>query len=225
MEEAVESVRQQKYHPLEIIIVDDGSTDETAKIASSFGGEVKYMYQKNSGPAAARNQGLALARGNVVGFLDVDDLWTKGSLGVQLSFLLKEPSAGIVLGYTQFIREKISRGGVSSFAAYAEPWPSLHLSSAIIRKSVFDKIGGFDEEQKYCDDVDWFLRAQEAGISMVIHQGVTSFYRRHRDNLTNKTEIDRRYFLAALKKSIDRRRKNSQGKARPLPKWLRTEKE
>ncbi len=75
--DAVDSIQRQHYKPLEIIIIDDGSTDSTAEIAADLRGDVRYVYQPNSGPSAARNKGLRMARGEVIGFLDVDDLWCR----------------------------------------------------------------------------------------------------------------------------------------------------
>ena len=92
--EAVESTQRQNYHPLEIIIVDDGSTDGTAQIATSFKGEVRYMYQPNSGgPAAGRNRGLKMARGEVIAFLDQDALACQ-----QIGAPSPSPGRGSVIG-------------------------------------------------------------------------------------------------------------------------------
>src|SRR6266536_3462505 len=103
LRDAVESVRRQRYEPLETIIVDDGSTDETREIATGFPGEVSYVRQENAGPPAARNTGLRLARGTLIGFLDADDVWTDDKLALQVPRLLEEPSVDAVLGYTQVV--------------------------------------------------------------------------------------------------------------------------
>src|SRR5712692_8045370 len=102
--EAVDSIQRQAYQPLETIIVDDGSTDGTAGIAARFKDNVRYVYQSNNGPPAARNKGLKMARGNVIGFLDADDLWSENKLELQLAYLAEDSSVEIVLGHTQYIR-------------------------------------------------------------------------------------------------------------------------
>ena len=101
--EDIESVLGQTYHPLEIIVVDDGSTDDTATVASRFKELVRYIYQPNSGPAAARNRGLKMARGEVIGFVDADDLWVENKLDLQLGLLADNPSVQIVIGFAHTV--------------------------------------------------------------------------------------------------------------------------
>lgn len=203
--EAVDSIKRQDHQSLEIIIVDDGSTDRTAQVAAGFNGEVRYVYQANSGPPAARNNGLKMARGNVIGFLDADDLWAANKLEVQLARLSDSPAVEIVLGRTQRVKSIREVSGKSTFAMLSDPTVSLSLGSAIFRTSVFAKVGFLDETLYHCDDWDWFIRARELGVVMEIHQEVTQFYRRHDNNVTNHTERGRYYTFLMLKKSLYRR--------------------
>jgi glycosyltransferase involved in cell wall biosynthesis len=205
--EAVDSIQQQAYQPLEIIIVDDGSTDSTKQLATAFGERVRYVYQPNSGPAAARNTGIGLARGVFIAFLDSDDLWSEDKLNLQFALLAGNPSVEIVLGYTQMMRLIEPNLDKPEFELYLKPWLSLSLGSALIKRTAFDKVGIFDETQFFCDDVDWFIRARELGILTLTHNEVTLYYRRHRNNLTNQRRLDQKYFMLALKKSLDRRKK------------------
>jgi len=218
--EAVQSIRQQEHAPTEIIIVDDGSTDGTAGVAASFSDSVRYAYQANRGPAAARNTGLGMAAGDVIGFLDSDDLWTGHSLGCRLGHLARNPSVDIVMGYTQLIRAAHTSDEGEEFTKIAAPWPVLSLGSALMRRSVFDVAGPFDESLPYSEDVDWFLRAREAGVGLLIVPDVVQLYRRHKDNITNLTDLTNQHFLYALKQSLDRRRQKADGSATPLPGWL-----
>lgn len=218
--EAVESIQRQAYEPLEIIVVDDGSTDSTAQIAASFKGDVHYVFQTNSGPAAARNRGLRIAHGNVISFLDADDLWSENKLELQLARLADDPPVEIVLGYTQFIRISQTENGEPKFEKHPESWPAPSLGSAVIRSSAFGKVGFFDQTLPFNDDVDWFLRAKELGISIALHQEVTQFYRRHERNITNQRELNQSYFIKAIKKSLDRRRQED-GIVVPMLKWFK----
>jgi glycosyltransferase involved in cell wall biosynthesis len=207
--EAVDSIQQQSYQPLEIIIVDDGSTDSTKQLATAFGESVRYVYQTNSGPAAARNTGIGLARGVFIAFLDSDDLWSEDKLNLQLALLAENPSVEIALGYTQMIRLIEPNFDKPEFELYLKPWLPLSLGSALIKKTAFDRVGVFDETQFFCDDVDWFIRAKELGVLMMTHREVTLYYRRHSNNLTNQRQLDQKYFMLALKKSLDRRRQRN----------------
>lgn len=218
LKEAFESIRQQEYKPLEIIIVDDGSTDNTKEIAASFEKEVRYHYQPNSGLPAARNSGVKMAIGDVISFLDVDDLWSKDKTRLQTEILKKSPSAEIVLGYTQIMMLAGTIDGMHVFKEWASPVLAMSLGGAVFRKSVFDKIGLFDETQRYCDDWDWFMRARELNIEMVVHTEAVQFYRRHGQNMTNQELLNSHYFLRMLKKSLDRRRTQKEGLAMSLKK-------
>jgi len=95
LRDAVQSVLDQRYAPLEIIIVDDGSTDGTATVAQSLPEAVSYLHHTNQGPAAARNRGIEQARGGLIAFADADDLWPPAKLELQLPYLINEPAIEI----------------------------------------------------------------------------------------------------------------------------------
>src|SRR5687768_9695612 len=102
--EAVESVLAQTYAPIELIVVDDGSTDRSADIARGFGPVVRYVYQVNAGQSAARNHGVRLARGPLLAFLDDDDSWSPGKLALQVAALASDPCLEAVFGHVrQFV--------------------------------------------------------------------------------------------------------------------------
>ena len=217
--EAIESVRAQKYQPLEIIVVDDGSTDNTKHVAASFR-NVQYVYQHNQGPASARNTGLELAHGELISFLDSDDFWSENKLEIQAELLSKNPSVDMVIGYLQFVRLSETIDGKRKLVPFLEPWAGPSMGTALIRCAVFEKVGFMDDTQLYDDDVDWFLRAMEIGISILIHQDVTYFYRRHENNITNQRIVGQQYLLKAVKKSLDRRRQDSSGSIAQLSQFF-----
>lgn len=210
--QAIESILRQKYRPLELIIVDDGSTDQTAALVQRLGHQVRYVYQENRGPAVARNHGLQLAKGELVAFLDADDLWADDKLAVQLP-RLADPTLDIALALTQFVRD--DGDGLSMIG---EPCPQLLLGSALFRRAVFEWVGSFDESFFYSDDWDWFLRARELSISMQVYPEVVLYYRRHQNNLTRNPQSKQEQ-LKLFSKSLGRRRRHG-GKALPLPPWV-----
>lgn len=214
--QAIESALGQTYAPLEIIVVDDGSTDASARIVQGFGDKLTYIYQPNRGPAAARNRGLRIARGALIAFLDADDLWPAGKLAHQFSRLAADAALEVVLGHTQFMQQADEPGEALTFLD--EPYPQYLLGSALFRRSAFARVGEFDETLRYCDDWDWFLRAQDLQVSMQMDQEVALYYRRHRDNLTASPQ-SRRELLQLLQKGLARRR--SQDSERfALPEWF-----
>ena len=208
LREAVQSVLDQKYSPLEIIIVDDGSTDDTERVARSLPENVRYLHQSNQGPAAARNRGIEHAQGSLIAFADADDLWPEGKLDVQLPYLMRDPAIEIVMGRIQQVR--------LSGEEFADPAFSVNLGSAVIRKSVFERVGLFDETMRYSEDVDWFMRAREGGAAIMTINEVTLLYRQHEQNMTRGKSTSELNVLKALKRSLDRRRDGS-GSAAALP--------
>lgn len=218
LHEAVQSVLDQKYLPIEIIIVDDGSTDGTATVARSFPESVRYLHQTNQGPAAARNRGIEHAQGSLIAFADADDLWPATKLELQLSYLVRDPQIDIVLGRIQQVQLSETDNGEMRAEEFAEPAFSVNLGSAIIRKSVFERVGLFDETMRYSEDVDWFMRAREAGAAIVTIDAVTLFYRQHEQNMTRGKSTSELNVLKALKRSLDRRREGS-GVAAALPEF------
>lgn len=209
--EAIQSVIDQNYEPLQVIIVDDGSTDDTADIIAAFGKEITYLFQNNAGPAAARNKGLEMATGNFIAFLDSDDLWPENKLMDALAEFEKNPSLGFVQGLTRQVYDRRYGLDTGNLIKKEETLFVFLLGSAMFRKSAFDQIGGFDESMKYCEDLDWFLRAIEEEIPFIIHEKTSLIYRIHGGNLTTNVKQTDLSLFVALKKSISRRRKTGKG--------------
>jgi len=211
LREAVESVLAQKYSPVEIIIVDDGSTDSTATLARSFPETVRYLHQTNHGPAAARNRGIEQAQGDLIAFADADDLWPSHKLELQLPYLIRDSKIDIVLGRIQQVLLSETQA-----KEIGDPAFSVNLGSAVIRRSCFERVGLFDETMRYSEDVDWFMRAREGAAAIMTIDAVTLFYRQHEQNMTRGKSTSELNVLKALKKSLDRRREQT-GFASALP--------
>jgi glycosyltransferase involved in cell wall biosynthesis len=211
--EALESVLAQVPSPLEVVVADDGSTDGSAAIAARAGPRVRVLSGPFGGAAAARNAGIAASRGDVVGFLDHDDLWTTGSLARRLATMARTPAVDVVLGLTQRVREESG-----SRVPLGPPAPEWSLGAALIARGAFERVGVLDATRRYDEDVDWFLRAREAHVPARLHPELVQLYRRHETNATRDRAGDVRAFFGVLRDSIARRRA-ADGSVRALPDW------
>lgn len=209
--EAVESVRKQDYKPLEIIIIDDGSTDRTSSCIKSLGNDICYVYQSNRGPGAARNRGIAIAKGEAIAFLDADDYWPENKLKIQMKRMRKEPEIEVILGRIQCTGVLTEADKKIRFEGPDNTMISVCLGSGVFRRSVFHKVGMFDETLRHYEDHDWFLRAREKNVAMVILQDVTLYNRRNEYSMSRRKSKDDSSMLQILKKSLDRRRLQGTG--------------
>ncbi|GAB4458411.1 MAG: hypothetical protein Kow0070_12010 [Anaerolineales bacterium] len=164
---AIRSVLEQTYRPVEVIVVDDGSTDNSGEVAAAFGDQIRYIYQTNAGLSAARNTGLRAAKGELIGVLDADDMYEPNFLETLVTALQADPQAdGVYCGY-QFVDEannplpQIENRPVSP----ADLYPALLdgnffvPESVFLRRRVYDAVGFFDESLRACEDWDVWLRA------------------------------------------------------------------
>ena len=162
LREALESVFAQVPAPLEVLLIDDGSKDESAEIAAQFPG-VTWISQQNAGPGAARNRGMRLARGAFIAFIDQDDLWEPSKLELQLKFLQSHPEA---LSCICLQQHRVEPGAIIPQwipqRALAEDLPAYTPSALFARRSAFDTVGIFDETLRTGSDADWFFRARDA---------------------------------------------------------------
>jgi glycosyltransferase involved in cell wall biosynthesis len=202
--EALESVWAQPYRPIEVIVADDGSTDDTAGIAERAG--VRVLGGPFGGPGAARNVALAAAQGEYWTPFDADDLMPPEGLGARVSALEADPDLGFVFGRTEF------------FLTPGEPRPdhfrpewtagqSTGLPNGMVaRRSLLATVGGYDEEYRVGEDTDWFMRAVDAGVRWQQLDVVSLHYRIHAGNISRDVATNQRTMLALLRASVQRRR-------------------
>jgi hypothetical protein len=206
--DAVNSVLAQKYPSLEIIIIDDGSTDGTEAAVRRLPFEVHYFKQAKQGPAAARNRGVRDASGDYVAFLDVDDLWPEHMLRTLVPELLQRPELDVVRGYSQ-VMELDPATGIYEYRGNPKESFPYSIACGVYRKRVFDRVGLFDKTLLFGEDTDWYNRARELGVAMHRVEAITLHVRRHGENMTHAKTLVELNMLRVLKKSIDRRRADS----------------
>ena len=191
--EAVNSVLAQTYPASEIIIVDDGSTDETEIVGRSFGARIHYIRQENHGPAAARNTGLRAATGEAIALLDADDMWQPEKLECQIEVLRRYPDVGVV--HTTFFR--IDERGRYLYMVHdpAEmPDPALPAmlfrnyvcgASILVRRECLNRVGLQNEKIRYAaEDWEWSLRMASAGYKFHCVDKPLYCYRLHGGELS-----------------------------------------
>jgi glycosyltransferase involved in cell wall biosynthesis len=216
--EAVDSIRWQNYEPLEIVIVDDGSTDRTVQIIENLGKDIRFISQANQGPGAARNRALEVARGELIAFLDADDQWPRGKLHLQVRYLLDHPEHDLVTG---LIRLVTMPGANNRFRSIVpdDTMSHINLGAAVCRRRLFDQVGLFDESFRMSEDQDWFLRVREHKVPIIILEDITLFYRLHDNNMTHDCKPSDYLLTRLFKQSLERRRRQNQGKAQELGGW------
>jgi glycosyltransferase involved in cell wall biosynthesis len=195
----------------EIIIVAAQSDDNTFGVAHQLAERrpgVRVLPDPKKGPASARNIGLLDATGDVIAFNDADDVWPQGKLALQLNRLDGEPQADVVAGLVTYF-EELNRGSLAP-AEYSRVETKFiqHVGAAIFRRSVFDRIGLFDESLMYAEDGDLLLRIIEAQVPLIILNSTTLYYRRHGDSMMTRDDPRMKSDLArAFAMSLARRRK------------------
>lgn len=207
--EAIESALAQNYSPMEIIVVDDGSTDGSADIANSYSEQVRYFHQPNKGVAAARNSGIEKSRGELIAFLDADDIWAQNKLSIQVHCMSMHPHIGYVLGRQ---RNFLEQGINKPFWIRDEHLLSDHvgfLPASIIRRDTFDKAGLFNPDYKVSEDVEWFSRLKDLSIPMMVVPEVVLFRRIHDSNLSYQLKHGHPALLRSLRASVHRKRTNN----------------
>ncbi len=165
---AIDSALNQTYKNIEIIVVDDGSKDNTREVLAAYGEKIKNLYKENGGESSARNFGIQRAGGEYLAFLDSDDQWHPGKIQKQMQRLLENPDFGIALTGLEFIEEKghsFTRSFRKRIASdgyilpYILRYPGIGCSTVLAKKEVFAKAGLFDESFPTAADQDWMFRA------------------------------------------------------------------
>jgi glycosyltransferase involved in cell wall biosynthesis len=227
--ETIASLRAQAWPDLELLVIDDGSTDGSFEAMAELCPEAVLWRQANQGPSVARNAGIARATGKYLTFLDADDLWPEGKLARQVARLEAEPELEATLGYIRLFTDEASAagggaGGGALTRAWGRPFFLFLLGGMVCRRELMlpGGVGGFDAERFPFrgEDTDWFFRAWESGRKMEIREEAELHYRRRPGSLTENSDDTKRSFPGLVMTSL-RRRRGPDGRTRPLPDSLR----
>jgi len=213
----VESVLNQTYKNIEIIVVDDGSTDNTRQLLAAYGDKIKYVYKENGGACSARNVGIELAQGEYIGLLDCDDEYLPKKIELSVEFLEKHLDFGLVYSAAQFIDDKGNILGNFSHSKSRRPgWIAKELllrdyicnSTVVVHKGCFRKVGDFDETIFTPGDWDMWLRLAEQykigyiDLPLVLYRASGSYILEHIEQMKKEE-------LLVLKKTFLRNSKTS----------------
>ena len=207
--EAIDSVLIQDFSDYELIVVDDGSEDETAAILATYGDKIKVLRQPNRGVSAARNAGIASATGSLVAFLDSDDLWLPQKLSTQVKFFAEHPKAVINQTQEHWIRNGVRVNPKKRHLKFSgmifERLLAICLvspSAVMIKKTLFDAVGVFDERLPACEDYDLWLRISSRYPVHLIDTPLIIKRGGHKDQLS-KTPVLDKYRIQALLKLLE----------------------
>jgi glycosyltransferase involved in cell wall biosynthesis len=202
------SALAQTWPHLEIIVVDDGSSDGTADLARKYDPSIKVIQQPNGGPAVARNTGLTAASGKFIGFADADDLMEPEKFEAQIEFLLASPQLGYSICLMQnFVSEELTESVRIRDPRLLEVMRSYSFGGLIATRETFDRVGSVNPDLGHADDTDWIGRADEAGVAHGVVERVLYRRRLHDSNRSQQLGGDsREEYLRLIKAKLDRRR-------------------
>jgi glycosyltransferase involved in cell wall biosynthesis len=200
VEEAIESVLQQRGVELELVVIDDGSVDATPAIVRDLARgdpRIHFAVRPHAGMAAARNACLATARGSHIALLDQDDRCPEGKLARQLALLQASPDVAAVFGLTRMF----------GTGEHGDPGYTMLLAAALLRREVVEAVGNFDPSCASADDLDFLLRMIESGHRIELETGLGTYHRRHPGQASGALAATRRDCVRALARSLERRRR------------------
>jgi glycosyltransferase involved in cell wall biosynthesis len=182
--ETLDSILGQSVPPGEVVVVDDGSTDATPDALAPYGERVRVVRQEPAGVAAALNRGIAISTGEVLAFLDADDLWPRASLEARLVRLARRDRPEAVFGrIAQFVSPELDPGATDAFRFDPEPAHAPMFQAMLIRRCACERVGPLDTAYVLGANIDWISRARAAGLRTAQVDDVVALRRLHRSNL------------------------------------------
>lgn len=193
---AIESVLTGADGLLELVVVDDGSTDSSAEIARSYGGLVRVVRQENQGAAGARNTGLEVVRGELIGWLDADDIWVAG---------IPDPRRAAMTAEVEVVLARVQPVYGEPPVPIGDTMAGVQLGAMLARREVLERLGGVDATYDCADDLDLILRMRDSGVRTVTIDDVTAHYRQRAGSITQDRASTHSEMVRAIRQSIVRR--------------------
>ena len=213
--QAVDSVLAQTVGRVQIVVVDDGSTDGTDAVIRSYGDRIETRRQANQGVSVARNQGAAFSDGELLCFLDADDRLHPDKLQRQLEAYAQRPELELCDCYSEYFwSEEMTPEQLDGELRYHQPfWKERlpgHISTWLLRRGLFERVGGFKPGMRYAEDMDWIARAADCGAATHRLDAVLTYRRLHPHNVTGSHRKEQLEGLADMMKAhLDRVRSNA----------------
>lgn len=211
--QSVDSVLQQTYKDYELIVVDDGSTDNTCEILKPYGDKIHYEFKENGGISSARNRGLEIAQGEYIAFLDSDDFWRPEKLQRQIECFNSHPEYGLVA--TRCLTNTVDRNfNTISIDKRRRPGKSgwiykdlfyrnfIRTSSVVIKHECFHKVGAFDESLPRCEEIDMCLRISK-NYQVGFINDILTVYTRRPVEIRQDSIKGRKNWIRVLEKNYD----------------------
>jgi glycosyltransferase involved in cell wall biosynthesis len=207
--EAIDSVLAQDYPRIEVIVVDDGSSDHTSEVVRAFGAALRFIRQTHAGVSVARNRGVAASHGDLVAFLDSDDLWLPGKVAAQVVLFQQQPRAQVCYTDEIWIRRgvrvnprQIHQKHAGWIFLQSLPRCIISPSSVMMRRGLWDRLGGFDEQLPACEDYDLWLRLTATEPICLLEERLIVKRGGHADQLSRCVPMLDQYRIMALEKML-----------------------
>ncbi len=207
--QAIESALSQTHRPIQVMVVDDGSTDASLRLAQQYSDSISFCTQPHMGISAARNRGFELAQGDYLAFLDADDVWLEDKLARQMDVFLGHPELDMVFGQvSQFVSPELQESVKRKLRVPTEPMPGYSADSMLIKRTSFLRVGLFDTAWEIGEFVDWYAKAIEKGLRSTMLTEVVTRRRVHDANQGVRMREFRKDYVRVLKAALDRRRRS-----------------
>ena len=216
LHEAIDSLLAQTYPELEIVVVNDGSTDGTANVIDRYGDRVRVLNQANCGVSIARNRGVAMSTGQLLCFLDADDRVDRRKIAMQVAAFRADAQLEFCDCHTSYFwSAEISAEARERDFRHAGPfWREAlpcHISAWMFRRELWNRVGEFSPSLRYSEDTDWFSRARDLPMRRLTLDGVLTHRRLHAGNVTARRRAEQVASLAYILKAHRERVRNRTG--------------